>query len=143
HETRLLTWDQVDFARAEWRVPSTSAKAGEARVVPLTEGAMGILKRLRATFAERPWVKTRDQKGYSKLRVRPHDIRRTVCDRIKNEYGPAMMHAVAGHTEARLTQIYGPTPPTKLVRLALEWWDGELARIRKTKPEASAKDGDK
>jgi integrase len=88
---------------------------------------MGILTGLRATFAERPWRKSRDQKAYTRLGVRPHDIRRTVADHIKQEFGEAMMHAVLGHAPGRLTQTYGPTPRTSALREALQWWSDELA----------------
>ena len=74
-------------------------------------------------------VGTGDKPEWQGEALRLHDIRRTVGDRIKGEFGEAMMHAILGHSEARLTRTYGPTPRLKAIAEAVQWWSDELAAI--------------
>jgi integrase len=47
-EVRFATWDEVDFERRLWKIPADRMKAGKEHVVPLSEAALGILKKQRA-----------------------------------------------------------------------------------------------
>jgi hypothetical protein len=64
-----------------------------------------------------------------------HHIRRTVADRISKDlgFGPWIGHAILGHAESELSQVYMPSEPTKLIRGALNRWSDELARILKAR----------
>lgn len=128
-EGRGLTWDEVDFERGVWTIPGHRTKKGRAHAVPLSSGVLEVLGPLRELYTVRPWGTTRPDTEYRNLGLRPHDLRRTVGDRIKAEFGEAIMHAVLGHQLALLTRTYGPTPRLRAVADALEWWSGELARI--------------
>lgn len=128
-EARGLSWSEVDFERRVWTVPAERSKSRRPRQVPLSRAAAQVLVDLRAAFAPVPWVKTRPTKVYGEMGLRPHDLRRSVGDRIKAEFGEGMMHAVLGHTDAALTRTYGPSPRLEAQREALEWWAGELRRI--------------
>jgi integrase len=128
-EARGLSWSEVDFERRVWTIPAERSKSRRQRQVPLSHAAAKVLVDVRGTFAARPWVKTRPTKVYSAMGLRPHDLRRSLGDRIKAEFGEARMHAVLGHTDAALTRTYGPSPRLEAQREALEWWAGELGRI--------------
>lgn len=45
------SWDEVDFDKGLWTIPSSRMKAGKAHVVPLCEQALDILTAFRACFA--------------------------------------------------------------------------------------------
>lgn len=137
-EARGLTWEEVDFERGVWTIPGTRTKNRRPHLVPLSKPASKLLADLRGTFAERPWIKTRPTATYKALGLRPHDLRRTVGDRLRAEYGEATMHGVLGHQDATLTRTYGPTPRLEALRTALEWWAAELARIAKARPQEGA-----
>lgn len=83
-------------------------------------------------------VGTAKKPRYAGDRLRLHDIRRTVGDRVKQEHGAALMHAILGHSEAMLTKTYGPTPPLKQQAAAVEWWSDEFAKILKAKKDEAA-----
>jgi len=50
-ETRAMRWSHLDFERALWTIPPELAKTGEikqeAHTVPLSKGALAILRRIR------------------------------------------------------------------------------------------------
>ena len=60
HETRAMRWSQVDLERAIWRIPPHLAKTGEvvqqAHDVPLSKGAVAILKRIQKRQRAAPVV---------------------------------------------------------------------------------------
>jgi integrase len=136
-EGRSLTWQDVDLDAGTWRISATAAKSGVARVVPLTAPVVELLKAQRAKYAERPWRKSRDQKAYAELSrklgfpVRPHDLRRTLGQYVKDTRGPGAMHATLGHAELTLTRTYGPAPSTETVRGILTEWSARLDQLVK------------
>jgi integrase len=146
-ETLRMRWADLDLERATWTIPAEHTKGRRGRVVPLSAGALAVLK-------------ARDPKRYADPRVFPfahtskpltaigegaklgaalrlHDIRRTVADRLRAQYGEALMHGVLGHGDAALTKTYGPTPRRAALAEALEWWSAELERIAKASVAAS------
>ncbi|MYB38188.1 MAG: hypothetical protein F4Y26_12595 [Gammaproteobacteria bacterium] len=45
-EARRATWEQMDLAAAEWRIPGDAeTKVREDHVVPLSDAALGVLER--------------------------------------------------------------------------------------------------
>lgn len=137
-EGRSLTWPDVrgklQGARI-WRIPSAAAKSGVSRLVPLTAPVVRILAKRRRTYDARPWRASRDQKSYAALSqelgfaVRPHDLRRTLGQWVKDNHGPAAMHATLGHAELTLTRTYGPAPSTERVRAILSEWSARLGEL--------------
>lgn len=87
-----MRWDEINFERAEWRIPET--KNGEPVILPLVIQAIEILeRRRRATNSEwvlhsensksghladpkRAWKRIMEEAGIADLRI--HDIRRTL-----------------------------------------------------------------
>jgi len=45
-ELRKATWDEIDFEKAEWRIPAERMKMRELHIVPLSEQAVAILREL-------------------------------------------------------------------------------------------------
>lgn len=137
-ETRAMRWEHVDLDRKLWTVPGDLTKNGKPHEVPLSSGAVAVFSRRdRTRFLDgRVFPFTRPQKAIAAASkalgfdLRLHDLRRTVGDRLRQEYGEATMHAALGHADARLTATYGPSPRLRSLADALEWWSGEVARIR-------------
>jgi integrase len=47
-ELRAALWSEIDFDRAEWRIPGARMKMREAHIVPLSRQAMALLRELHA-----------------------------------------------------------------------------------------------
>jgi integrase len=156
-ETRAMKWTDVDFERALWTIPPEATKTGEItgepHIVPLSAGALQILARRRGQKVAplSPYVFPAPSGGHirhphraipalraqsSVLDFRLHDVRRTVSQRIAEEFGEGMNHSILGHARQRLGRTYIPNRPLKEQREGLEWWSAELSRL------LSAEEGD-
>ncbi len=149
-ETRAMKWTDVDTERGIWTIPpeasNTGEITGEAHAVPLSTGALAILKarRDRKVAPLSPYVFPVPSGGYMRHPVRGiaavrtrsgvkdfrlHDVRRTVSQRIAEEFGEGMSHSILGHARQRLGRTYIPNRPLKGQREGREWWSGELGRV--------------
>jgi integrase len=156
-ETRAMKWADVDTERGIWTIPPEASKTGEltgeSHVVPLSTGALAILKarRDRKVALLSPYVFPAPSAGYMRhpargiaaARVRSsvkdfrlHDVRRTVSQRIAEEFGEGMSHSILGHARQRLGRTYVPNRPLKEQREGLEWWSGELERVLRIAADA-------
>lgn len=45
-ELRAATWSEIDFAKAEWRIPAARMKMREVHIVPLAQQAIAILREI-------------------------------------------------------------------------------------------------
>ncbi len=149
-ETRAMKWADVDTERGLWTIPpeasKTGERTGETHVVPLSSGVLAILKARREQKVSKlsPYVFPAPSGGYLRHPVRGiaiarersgvedfrlHDVRRTVSQRIADEFGEGMSHSILGHARQRLGRTYIPNRPLKEQREGLEWWSGELSRV--------------
>lgn len=149
-ETRAMKWSDLDFERALWTIPPEASKTGEItgepHIVPLSVGALAILHRRRerkvaplSTYVfpassggsmrhpSRGIATVRKRSGVADFRL--HDVRRTVSQRIAEEFGEGVSHSVLGHARQRLGRIYIPNRPLKEQRDGLQWWNAELGRL--------------
>ena len=55
-EARGARWDEIDLEAARWTIPASRMKAGREFAVPLSTGALEVLKRARALSGESPLV---------------------------------------------------------------------------------------
>lgn len=65
-ELRAARWEEIDFARAEWRIPADRMKMREVHIVPLSRQAIAILKALYVINGHREFLfpNKRDYKRY-------------------------------------------------------------------------------
>jgi len=149
-ETRAMKWSDLDFERALWTIPPEASKTGEItgepHIVPLSVGALEILRRRRGRkvaplsayvfpassggymrHPSRGIATVRKRSGVVDFRL--HDVRRTVSQRIAEEFGEGMSHSILGHARQRLGRIYIPNRPLKEQRDGLQWWSAELGRL--------------
>jgi integrase len=65
-ELRAARWAEIDFAKAEWRIPADRMKMREVHIVPLSRQAVSILKALYVINGHREFLfpNKRDYKRY-------------------------------------------------------------------------------
>ncbi|WP_308388638.1 tyrosine-type recombinase/integrase [Acidithiobacillus sp. AMEEHan] len=118
-----MRWDEVSMDRALWRIPSAKAKAGAVIEVPLSAGALGILRRRRETNGGQGWVfpstgktghlvepkaawaRLLKRAGIEDLRL--HDLRRSLASfQIDAGASLAVIGKALGHQSQATTAIY-------------------------------------
>lgn len=55
-ELRFANWSEIDWNGAVWRVPAERMKMHRPHIVPLTDTAVGILRRLQELAGNSPWI---------------------------------------------------------------------------------------
>ena len=55
-ETLDARWEEIDWDTATWTIPPARMKMNVAHVIPLSTGAIAVLKKQQAIRAERPRV---------------------------------------------------------------------------------------
>ena len=67
NELRFMEWSEVDFDAQEWRIPAQKMKKGIGHIVPLSAQALEILKQIKTTGLNSPYVffNTASRKPYS------------------------------------------------------------------------------
>jgi integrase len=144
-ETLRMRWTDLDLERGTWTIPAAHTKGRRGRVVPLSAGAVAVLKARKRYENPRVFPFGHTSKPLAAIGeaaklggdLRLHDIRRTVADWVKAQHGEAAMHGILGHGDLALTRTYGPTPRLDALREALDEWGAELERIAKASASAS------
>jgi integrase len=155
NEVLQARWAEVDIGDHLWRVPSARMKNREPHVVPLSDGAMSVLARLRTATVDAEWLFPSPKTSGPLVGVSKHverireqtavlfqlrDIRRTVRTRLR-EMGVLqdVSEAILSHTPPRLIRTYDRYQPIPEMRVALEAWGARLEGIvsgRVTPPPA-------
>jgi integrase len=111
-------WDDLDFERRQWRIPTT--KAGRPHLLPLPNAAVEILKSLprsseyvfpgigasgHLTEAAKVWQRIRKRAGVPDARI--HDLRRTLGSwLVAQGHSLPLIGRALNHTNVSTTQIY-------------------------------------
>jgi len=102
-ELRRAEWNEIDFERAQWRVPAEHMKMRAPHIVPLCRQALELLERLHSLTGDGrylfPAYRNPDRTmsgtrlaaalaslGFSSREVTPHGFRSTACT-LLNELG--------------------------------------------------------
>jgi integrase len=139
-----MTWGEIDFSGAVWRLSATRTKQDKAHAVPLAPQALALLQirrpEDRAPDAEAPVFTTDGRRGLvsaqrfmrevvakSGVSFRIHDIRRTAATRMV-ELGvlPAIVDCILGHAQGQVTATYIRHLPLVEMRRALQIWASHL-----------------
>lgn len=119
-----MRWDELDLDARTWEIPAGKAKAGEAILIPLSSGALEVLRRRlavrrhgaewvfpadsRSGHAEapkKPWAAFRERAGIPDVRL--HDVRRTLGSWMVDTGAPlAVIGRQLGHRDPKSTAIY-------------------------------------
>lgn len=144
-EVLCARWNEVDVEDRIWRIPSARMKNREPHVVPLSEGAMTLLARVRAEVGDaefvfpspahrgplvaiaKPVARIRKQSG---VEFQLRDVRRTVRTRLREMGAPQdVSEAILSHSRPRLIRTYDRYQPVPEMRAALDAWSVRLEAI--------------
>lgn len=139
-----MTWGEIDFSGAVWRLSAMRTKQDKAHAVPLAPQALALLETRRpedhAPAATMPVFTTDGRRGLvsaqrfmrevvanSGVSFRIHDIRRTAATRMV-ELGvlPAIVDCILGHAQGQVTATYIRHMPLVEMRRALHIWANHL-----------------
>jgi integrase len=129
-------WDQFDLERRQWRVPK--AKSGYHRFIPISDGALAVLRAREALRAMEPsggaspwvfpnpatgkpymeifnaWNTARRKAGLPDLRI--HDLRHSFASSLVNGGTPLYeVQKLLGHSSIRTTERYAHLAPERLL----------------------------
>jgi integrase len=120
-EVLSATWDQFDLERGTWTKPSHATKQKRTEIVPLSEGAVELLRSMKGPQASgwlfpgkdgdrrkdvrKFWTKVREAGKFEDLN--PHDLRHTFASHLVSGGAPLpLVGGLLGHTQPRTTQRY-------------------------------------
>lgn len=123
-------WEQFDLERRQWRVPK--AKSGYHRFIPISDGALLILRAREELANASPWVfpnpatgkpyqeifnawnTARRRAGLPDLRI--HDLRHSFASSLVNGGTPLYeVQKLLGHSSIRTTERYAHLAPERLI----------------------------
>lgn len=147
-ELLRATWDEVDFERAEWRIPAERMKMGEPHIVPLSRQALECFRTLTMLACGSPQVlphhgdphKPMSPSTVNKMfgimgyvgRFTPHGLRATAST-ILNEQGfkPDVIERQLAHTERnRIRAAYNRAEYLDERRAMMQAWADYIDALR-------------
>ena len=142
-ELRASEWSEIDWKRAEWRIPASRMKMREQHVVPLAPQVIEVLKSLHAISGKRQFLFPgyHDPRTYMSENAMVYAIRkrlhfdatahgfRTVASTILNEEGfrPDIIERQLAHAERnKIRAAYNRAQYIKERREMMIWWSDHL-----------------
>jgi integrase len=146
-ELRGAAWSEIDFDKAEWRIPAERMKMKEPHTVPLSRQAVGILSELRPLTGQRQFVFPNQHKlsgpmsentilyalyrmGYHS-RATGHGFRSTAST-VLNEHGfpPDVIERQLAHGERNAVRAaYNHAQYLPERRKMMQWWADYLDEV--------------
>jgi integrase len=140
----MMRWDELDLGNGVWHIPGTKAKNGRPSAIPLTDLAVGLLRRRKSEATgqwvfpsasgskagcvrepRKPWQRILKRAGIADLRV--HDLRRSVGSWLGASGANSYVIARAlGHRSPRSGEPY--------VRLAADPVRNALDSVQRARP---------
>jgi integrase len=147
-ELRAAEWSEIDFDKAEWRIPAERMKMRELHIVPLSRQAIGILRQLQSLSGQWKYVFPNQHKpsgfmsentilyglyrmGYHS-RATGHGFRSTAST-ILNEHGfrPDVIERQLAHGERNnVRAAYNHAQYLPERREMMQWWADYLDTMR-------------
>jgi integrase len=151
-ELRGAEWTEIDWDKAEWRIPAERMKMKELHIVPLSKQAITVLRDLEKFTGFRQHVFPNEQTpgtfmsentmlyalyrmGYHS-RATGHGFRSTAST-ILNEHGfpPDVIERQLAHTERNAVRAaYNHAQYLPVRRQMMQWWADYLDEVTLTKP---------
>jgi integrase len=147
-ELRGAKWEEIDFAKAEWRIPAERMKMKEIHIVPLSHQAIAILKQLKQLNGSRPFVfpsRTKPDTSYISentllyalyrmgyhSQATTHGFRSTAST-IFNEHGfrsDVIERQLAHGERNKVRGAYNHAQYLKERRELMQWWADHLDKL--------------
>jgi integrase len=154
-ELRAAEWSEIDFDKAEWRIPAERMKMRELHIVPLSRQAIAVLKELQPLSGQRKYVFPNQHKpsgfmsentilyglyrmGYHS-RATGHGFRSTAST-VLNEHGfpPDVIERQLAHGERdKVRAAYNHAQYLPERRKMMQWWADYLDEVAAKKSPTS------
>jgi integrase len=139
-ELRAATWKEIDFDKAEWRIPAERMKMREQHMVPLSEQAIAVLRELQSLTGQWSYVFANQHKPsgfmsentmlYALYRMGYHSKAtghgfRATASTILNEHGfePSVIERQLAHAERNeVRAAYNHAQYLPERRKMMQWW---------------------
>jgi integrase len=150
-ELAAAKWADIDLQAKTWTIPAETAKAGKARVVPLSAWAVQEFKALRKLAERSTWVLpaaagdghvdaklitrgvAKNLKRFAKQGIadfHPHDLRRTIRTGLgKLGVEPHVAELALGHKQKGMVGVYDVGAYLDEQRAALDRWAEHLRSL--------------
>lgn len=143
-ELRAATWEEIDFDKAEWRIPAERMKMREQHMVPLSKQAVGVLRELQSLTGQWSYVFANQHKPsgfmsentmlYALYRMGYHSKAtghgfRATASTILNEHGfePSVIERQLAHAERNeVRAAYNHAQYLPERRKMMQWWADHL-----------------
>ena len=150
-ELRQAEWQEIDFGKAEWRIPGSKMKMGEDHIVPLSNQALEILEEQKlltghwngyvfpsARSPRRPMsdnaiLSAFRNRGISKDEMTGHGFRamaRTILDEVLGERVELIEHQLAHAVKDSLGRAYNRTTHLPERKRMMQGWADYLDLLR-------------
>jgi integrase len=148
-ELRAATWEEIDFDKAEWRIPAERMKMREQHIVPLSKQAVAVLKELKSLTGQWSYVFANQHKPsgfmsentmlYALYRMGYHSKAtghgfRATASTILNEHGyePSVIERQLAHAERNeVRAAYNHAQYLPERRKMMQWWADHLDETAK------------
>ncbi|MYM71168.1 integrase arm-type DNA-binding domain-containing protein [Duganella sp. FT134W] len=149
-ELRAAEWDEIDFDKAEWRIPAAKMKMKIEHIVPLSTQALQLLQKLEPMTGHAryvlPSIRTDDRcmsentvnaalrsMGYTKDEMTAHGFRamaRTILDEVLEERVDLIEHQLAHAVIDPNGRAYNRTAHLAARKQMMQRWADYLDKIR-------------
>jgi integrase len=146
-ELRAAQWKEIDFDKAEWRIPAERMKMKELHIVPLSRQALAVLRKLETLSGNRRYVFPNEHNpstfmsentmlyalyrmGYHS-RATGHGFRSTAST-ILNEHGfrPDIIERQLAHGEQnKVRAAYNHAQYLPERREMMQWWADHIDQL--------------
>ena len=150
-ELRGATWKELDFDKAEWRIPAERMKMREQHIVPLSKQAVAVLRELHLLTGQWNYVFANQHKPtgsmsentmlYALYRMGYHSKAtghgfRATASTILNEHSftPDLIERQLAHVERnKVRAAYNHAQYLPERRKMMQWWADYLDRVTRKK----------
>jgi len=149
-ELRTAEWAEIDFERAEWRIPAHKMKMERPHIVPLSRQALDVLSRIKSLTGHGKYIfpSTRNltkgdrpmsdgtmnaairRLGYTQEQFTPHSFR-SMASTILNEHGwpPDAIERQLAHVEKNSVRAaYNHAEHLEIRKKMMQWWGDWLEK---------------
>ena len=139
-ELRGAAWSEIDFHKAQWRIPAERMKMREPHIVPLSRQAIAILKELSPITGDRQHVFPNQHKPSGQMsentilyalyrmgyhsRATGHGFRSTASTILnENDFPPDVIERQLAHSERdKVRAAYNHAQYLTERRKMMQWW---------------------
>jgi integrase len=139
-ELRAAEWTEIDFDKAEWRIPAERMKMKEVHIVPLSDQAVAVLRELQKHTGNRRYILPNEHNqltfmsentmlfalyrmGY-RSKLTGHGFRSTASTILnENGYQPDVIERQLAHCERnKVRAAYNHAQYLPERRKMMQWW---------------------